>query len=212
MTAGVRERWHYFVGVDLGKRRDYTALVVVEQAVMVFPRERDRVTWAYRREQAHWVRFVERMPRGIPYTAVVARLGRITQSRELSGRCTVVMDATGVGEAVVDMAREEQSDWPFVPVTITGSGKAHPAGTVWRVPKQDLMEGLVVMLEKEALRIPGRLTGRETLVRELQQARVKVSSTGRRQYGAWGPAEHDDLTMALALACWRAQTSAVVTL
>ncbi len=214
MRTPSRERWHYFVGVDLGKRRDYTAVVVVEQSVTVFPGERDWVTYECRREQMHWVRFVERMPRGLLYTAVVGRLGRILRSPELAGRCTVVMDATGVGEAVVDLARAEQAErphWAFVPVTITGAGKAHAEGRQWRVPKQDLMEGLVVMLERGSLRIPGRLRGRQTLLEELRQARVKVSASGRRQYGAWGPGEHDDLTMALALACWRADTRAAAT-
>ena len=34
--------------------------------------------------------------------------------------------------------------------------------------------------------------------------RVRVTSSGNEQYGAWREGEHDDLVFAVALACWGA--------
>ena len=62
---------------------------------------------------------------------------------------------------------------------------------VWHVPKADLVAGLRVMMEKKELRMERRLAGSEALVKELAG------------FGARGSGEHDDLAIALALACWR---------
>jgi hypothetical protein len=32
---------------------------------------------------------------------------------------------------------------------------------------------------------------------------VKITPSGNEQYGAWREGEHDDLVLAVALACWR---------
>jgi len=32
--------------------------------------------------------------------------------------------------------------------------------------------------------------------------RVRVTAAGREEYGAWRAGEHDDLVVAVALACW----------
>ena len=88
----------------------------------------------------------------------------------------------------------------MVPVLITGS-----AGTVaggrkaqheWRVSRQDLLSGLQVMLETRQLAIGADLKHARALREELVEMRSLRSD---------GSGKHDDLTMALALACWRAR-------
>ena len=39
-------------------------------------------------------------------------------------------------------------------------------------------------------------------MREMAGMRVRVTAPGREEYGAWRAGEHDDLVVALALACW----------
>ena len=41
-----------------------------------------------------------------------------------------------------------------------------------------------------------------TLVKKMAEMRVKISGVGNEQYGAWRSGEHDDLVLAVALACW----------
>jgi len=80
-------------------------------------------------------------------------------------------------------------------VVITGGDRATGAS----VPKRDLMGELLVLLEQGQLKI-GKLREGPRLVRELMDVR---ESGGR--VGAEGAGEHDDLVIALALACWRAK-------
>jgi hypothetical protein len=63
--------------------------------------------------------------------------------------------------------------------------------------------GLAMLLEQGQLRIPRGLKETGALVRELTEIEVRQRSGGRVQMGAEGEGRHDDLAMALALACWR---------
>ena len=42
----------------------------------------------------------------------------------------------------------------------------------------------------------------ETLQKEMADMQVRVSVAGREQFGAWREGEHDDLVLAVAMACW----------
>jgi hypothetical protein len=137
----------------------------------------------------------------MPYPKVVARVREIVRSEELCGDCALVVDATGVGAPVVDMLREARLGCELAAVVITGGERGNGYGSV---PKQDLMAGVQVLLDEGKLRIARmRETGR--LVGELVDMKRSVNGSGRVRMGADGYGEHDDLAIALALACWRAQ-------
>jgi hypothetical protein len=70
------------------------------------------------------------------------------------------------------------------------------------VPKQDLIAGVQVLLERGELKIAKRLKEAGALVRELIDVRVTQGNKGRVRVGADGCGEHDDLVIALGLACW----------
>jgi hypothetical protein len=75
-------------------------------------------------------------------------------------------------------------------VTITGGDRETGRGSLnVKVPKRDLISGLQLALEKGELRIARRMKEVGSLVRELMEVR----------------GEHDDLVIALTLACWRAK-------
>ena len=67
------------------------------------------------------------------------------------------MDASGLGEPVMDMLRGSSIGGSVVAVKITGGERATRAGNEWHVPKGDLMAGLQVVLEKGELPIARRL-------------------------------------------------------
>jgi hypothetical protein len=90
-------------------------------------------------------------------------------------------------------------------VTITGGGQEHKLSGGFSVPKQDLFAGLQVLLEKNELHIAKQLKEAVALRRELLSVKQRESDTGRVKLGAEGAGQHDDLVMALALACWRAK-------
>lgn len=177
----------YFVGLDLGQKRDPTAMAVVEQ-----------------NESALGLRHLERIALGTSYPEVVYRVGKLMRSRQLAGADGrhLVVDGTGVGPAVVDFLRMEDLRAQLWPVTITGGKRERRAGGYYRVPKRDLVVGLQVLMQQSGLQIAQGMKEGATLVREMSEMRVKVSGSRNEQFGAWRNGEHDDLVLAVALACW----------
>ena len=184
-----------FVGLDLGQKRDFSALAVVERVDA-------RLAWMGPAPPLG-VRYLERMELGTPYPAVVARVCEILQDPQMLGQSHLVVDATGVGAPVLDLLRAARVRANITGVTITGGDRAHSSGDHWHVPKRELMTGLESLLECGELRIAGKLREAGRLVKEFESMQVEARVNGRWKMGSEG--EHDDLVLALSLACWRAK-------
>jgi hypothetical protein len=130
-------------------------------------------------------------------------LREVVRRPELAGRCSVVVDATGLGEPVMEMIRRADLGCDVTAAVISGGKRASrkKTGKYKTVPKYDLMTGLQVALEDEELKIARRMSEARSLVKELTDIRVNE----RGGMGAEGSGQHDDLVMAVALACWRAK-------
>ena len=182
----------FYIGLDLGQKVDPSAVVVVER----IDHRRAFQPTAFERLV---VRYVERMPLGMPYPRVMERVRRIVEADPLQGNCALAVDATGVGAPVVDMLERAGlgcSVWAF---TITGGERSSGES----VAKRDLMAEVQVLLESGMLTI-GQVAEQARLVKELSDVRMTVGAGGRTRLGADGYGEHDDLAIALALACWKA--------
>ena len=130
----------FFVGLDLGKKHDPAAVAVVERLDGVLHRL--------------GVRYVERVPLGTPYPRVGERVRQVVQSATLRGRCALAVDATGVGEPVVDLLRAARLGCELCAVTITGGEYQHSrGGSGWSVPKRDLIAVVQVLLEQNELKL-----------------------------------------------------------
>jgi hypothetical protein len=199
----VSEVASYYVGLDLGQSRDHSALAVVERAE-VFLDEMDWVTYEQRRARRFRVRYLERVRLGTPYPDV----REVVRWPALVGRCTLVMDATGVGAPVLDLLRRANLGCGIAPVILTGGEREPNAGGVWHVPKRDLITGLRVMLDRRELGLPAKLAASKTLARELAEMEERMSSRGGVSFAAQREGQHDDLVIASALACWRARWKA----
>jgi hypothetical protein len=193
----------FYAGLDLGQQRDHAAIAVVEK-----PDE--RVYGQTGAVQSLDVRYLARIPLGTPYAEIVARMQRILWHESLRGQCALAVDSTGVGAPVVEMLRTAGLGCEISAVTITGGERELQNGsfagvTKWSVPKQDLIAGVQVLLEKGQLRIARDLRDAGALVRELMDVRSVTKDSGRTRLGADGSGEHDDLVIALALGVWRAR-------
>jgi hypothetical protein len=188
----------FYLGLDLGQRHDPTAIAVVE---------RIELTRAGQGMVFHSVRVrhLERVPLGTPYPGVVDRVREIMRNGELARNCALAVDATGVGAPVVDMLRAARLGCDISAVTITGGERQHHTGTMWSVPKRDLLAVVHVLLERGELKLARGLQELGPLIRELTDVRSTTVASGRVRLGADGCGEHDDLVIALALACWRAK-------
>ena len=174
---------HYTVGVDLGQVADFTAVAVLQEG----PSRH----YALR----HLVRLRNR-----PYPEIVNGIRLLV--RRLPGTPCLAVDATGVGRPVIDMMREARIDADLYPVTITGGDAVTRDGFEYRVPKRGLCSCVAVLLQTGRLRIARNLPHAQTLERELTRFRVKISPDGHDSYAAWREADHDDLVLAVAVACW----------
>jgi hypothetical protein len=132
---------HISIGVDVGKTRDPTAIVVAEALV----RERDD---GRRTEDIFEVRDLGRLPIGTPYPMVADRLVDVVdrvsgQLVEEGARGTpwLVIDATGVGEPVADELRAALSGHHVAVSAAILTGGSVPRGPLRRPPndsEQDL--------------------------------------------------------------------------
>jgi len=192
----------YFVGVDLGQTQDFTAIAVVERSEL--KGEWEAAMWAWRKEVMLRLRYLERMPLGTPYPEVVERVVRVTRSASLAGRCHLAVDGTGVGRPIVDMLRKARPGCPLMPAMITAGNLETMDQGYYKVPKRDLITGMQVLLQQRALQIARGLADAPALLREMTDMQVKVSLAGNEQYGAWRDGMHDDMVLAVSLACWSA--------
>jgi hypothetical protein len=190
----------FYIGLDLGQRQDHSAVAIVE-------RQDARLAWMTPGQKMLMVRRVERIALGTPYPCVVERVREIVRGvMQSTAECTLVVDGTGVGAPVVELLRSARLGCGVTAVTITGGEKASGSGWAWSVPKRDLIAGVQLALEKGELRIARHMKDVGALVRELVDVRVTAGlGTGKVRIGADGSGQHDDLVIALALACWRAR-------
>lgn len=190
----------YFLGLDLGQSQDFTALAVVEREERTG--EWDPAVYAWEKIPVIQVRWMERIPLGTTYPEVVERVRELAHSPRLAGSKYLVVDATGVGRPVVDLLRQAGLGCNIQPVTITSAHHESKVDGFYHVPKRDLVVGLQVLFQQGRLEIASGLREAATLARELEQMQVKVTTAGNEIYGAYRSGEHDDLVLAVAMACW----------
>ena len=187
------------IGLDLGQRKDYTAVAVVDKWEV--ETGFDYVYWKKVTEERCGVRHLERMPLGTPYPEVVERVKgwwiSCGRSRRGDGGGRDGGGAAGGGSAEEGGAgvhRDAGADH--------GGRQGAKEGGYWSVPKRDLVAGLQVLLQQKRLRVAGEMPEARTFLKELREMEVKVGPSGREQYGAWREGTHDDLVLAVALAYW----------
>lgn len=192
----------YFVGLDLGQAKDPTAVAVVERAEV--EGDFDAALRARRREIELRLRRVERLPLGMRYPEVEEWVTEKVASVAKGGETELLVDATGVGRAVVDHLQKAGPGCRMRAVMVTRGGLGRSDEGFDYVPKRELILGLQSLLEYGELKVARGMHHVEELTRELGAMRVKLTAAGNEQYGAWREGEHDDLVFAVALACWGA--------
>jgi len=195
--AAARE---YFVGVDLGQARDYTAIAIVQRVTQsVVPTVGEVHTTTL-----YHLRHLERVELGTRYPAVITHVAGLLSRSPLSEESPLVVDRTGVGIAVVDMfnaagLRPEA-------VTIHGGDTVVREHRHHRVPKRELVSTLNAIHQSGRLQTAAGLTFWPTLVHELVNFKLKLNiATGHDSYEAWRESDHDDLVFAVAMAIWFAE-------
>ena len=194
------------IGVDIGQVRDFSALVVAEL-------EGDRFV----------IRHVERVRLGTAYPQVADRIrqvyeGAVEQIAPEVGRHHLLppgqalekakesvfirVDMTGVGRGIFDLVRERLGPVNLTGVSLTSGEKC----SVGVRAKEGTCSKLYLVSRLQALIATGRIVLPETeearaLAQELLDFELRVTSDASLTFGAFRTGQHDDLVVALGLAC-----------
>lgn len=193
------------IGVDLGQKRDATAIVVVEELErIVGPTDANSMQDNVRDLESVFVlRHASLSAQGTPYTEVVKETVELCHRPELR-RAQIVFDETGVGVGVKDLYQVQYDRDPRlwyrpIGVTITGGTSA----TRKRVSKFNLISNLRAIAESDRLMFPDDLPLADKVRQELRDFTLKYTATGHARFEADKESQHDDLVLALSLAVWK---------
>ena len=190
----------FILGVDLGKRQDYSALVGLEYTRIDGRRQ-------------YWARGFNRWALDTNYTDACRDLVTATQKMvENFNAVYLAFDATGVGADPVDMIREKIPQ--AIEIWITGGRQPRDIypeeGRLgWTVPRELLLSAPELLLEQGRLKIASRHKLAENLKEELLafgEDNRRGSDSDSEDELLWRESgEHDDLVLALSIGCWTAQ-------
>ncbi|NJL27145.1 MAG: hypothetical protein HC897_04280 [Thermoanaerobaculia bacterium] len=188
------------IGIDVGQKRDPTAIAVVETHLRPIG---DPAARQSKSESHYFVRFLQRLPLGTPYPEVARRLGEIWQRAEQRSRQPprVFVDATGVGTPIVDLLRAQIPAAYLWAVTFTHGRRRTTDHATRKVSlgKAHLVSHLQVLLRDQRLHLPQHSEAR-ALAEELLTYEIRVDENAVDRYGAFRVGTHDDLVTALGLA------------
>jgi hypothetical protein len=182
------------IGVDIGQRRDPTALCVAEV---------DR-----RDDATHFlVRHLDRLALGTPYPAVARRVGEVTAAvaRRTDSRPKLYVDATGVGQPIVDLLQEAAVEATIVAVYFTHGDRRTEGSREVTLGKAFLVSRIQALLQTGRVHLP-KTSEAHALAEELRDYEIRVDENANDRYGAFRVGTHDDLVTALGLAVQVDQT------
>ncbi len=191
------------IGVDIGQKHDPTAIAVVQP---------ERRTLEEGDSEWHFlVRHLEWLPLGTSYPEVGRRVAAVAAGvvAVVGGQPTLYIDATGVGQPVVDVLREAGVRGHLWPVYFTYGDRRVVEGGEIRLGKGRLVSRLQVLLQAGRLHLPGDAEA-EALTAELFDYEIRASEDANERYGAFKVGTHDDLVTALGLAVQEDPTEYVI--
>ncbi|MEM7481075.1 MAG: hypothetical protein AAF481_07855 [Acidobacteriota bacterium] len=182
-----------FIGVDIGQKRDPTAIAVAET---------DQRQSAHQSGDTHFViRYLHRLPLGTPYPEVARRIAEVAEKAQARSNAfpIVFLDATGVGKPVVDLVSEGWLHGDLYAVYFTHGDRRRVDGQRVTLGKAHLVSRLQALLQAGRIHLPPTLEAR-ALAEELLDYEIRVDEQGKDRYGAFRTGTHDDLVTALGLA------------
>jgi phage FluMu gp28-like protein len=190
----LRTESRFYVGLDLGQRRDFTAIAVLQHATHTHE-ARNPATLAQVTSTVLTARFLERIPLGTLYPDVVTRVQQVLNRPRLKGPAHLIVDETGVGIPVVDHLRRARLNCRLEPFTIGESSRRH------------LLHNLQFLFERGQLRFAANLPMLSIILEELRHLKDRGKL---HAMAASPPSRHDDMAFALALAAWPLRTRAPI--
>jgi hypothetical protein len=192
------------MGVDIGQKRDPTAIGLLEGTERVAG---ERFITEFE------CRFLERMPLGTSYPDVARRVAEIKTNAIHKARqavfdrtgdpypeiyLTTYVDATGVGQPIVDLLTEQ--DVEVRPCYFTYGDRRTEDTEKVTIGKAWLVSRLQALFQSGRIRLPADHPESTPLRNELLDYEIRVDQNANDRYGAFKVGAHDDLVTAVGLA------------
>jgi hypothetical protein len=196
---------NYFVGVDLGRVRDYSAAAIIEFKT------------APSGKRFHYVKYLKRFPLKTTYTKIAEMLAGIDRQlravAEGAGKeadITWSVDSGGVGDGVVEIIASKMGpNVELYRVYLTGGINASTDydNRQIRLPKNQMVSCLLGCFDSDRIFLSKRSRELDAIKEELQNFEIKISEgAGRESFNA-KIGSHDDLICALGIAAWCGEQS-----
>ena len=219
MSSMLTTSKEFICTVDLAKKRDYTTIQIYRDTPEVrhYPVESGRspqiINWMDLTYQARM--------QGVRYTEQSKMIRELLKRTNLLNNTQLIVDGTGVGEAVVDIMRED--GLMPLPIISTGGTSVNPVyadfGKVFggtpgqlrgaqvlkemTVPKEDMVHAAMVVLEQGRLRTAANLQHADELRRQMNHFQGKFNDkSGRRRAENDSDDIHDDFVITFMMAAW----------
>ncbi|MBL8176005.1 MAG: terminase family protein [Bryobacterales bacterium] len=193
----------YFIGVDVGQSRDYSAIAIVERATVISGPQ-DRITYEWPKTTLRTLRFLHRVPLGTSFAGIAALVAAITRHPAIQGGSNrLIVDGTGVGRPVVEQIRSHHPDPILHTVIITSGSNETRTGDTHGIPRKTLLGLLELSLQNSAFKISRGLPLANALLEELNNLQRDPDNPYNDELRPVRPSIHDDLVFATALAYWR---------
>lgn len=189
--------YHYFLGVDLGRDRDHSAIAVL--SLIEEPHgDFDRTHFWQPMRSVLRLGALKRIPLGTEYVKVVQLIRKAVNQLKArhpplhpQPKIHIVLDSAGPGQVVKELIQSERMGINLIPVVLTGGQHFGETAGKRTVPRRDLVAHLRYLLETELLRVNKKLRHYDAFEREVAAVRPRS-----------GQYEHDDLVIAASLAAW----------
>lgn len=198
----------HWVGVDLGSHVDFSAVSILTRMIAVDGRglpRRDRLgdplyQWK--------LRTLLRFPLRTSYQLIARRVAEIARMPELAPYPRVVCDATGVGTAILELARSELRHSPEIEVW----GVTITSGERWRMAafreiscsKVALIGAFAAAIHSGRLKVSRTRDGRpipnaDVFEKELAAFKVRTSKRSDAEIFGADAGKHDDMVLSVSL-------------
>jgi hypothetical protein len=142
--------------------------------------------------------------RGVSYPMIAKRLWEVTQNPQIAQDYSIVIDATGVGVAVIDLMRAPPYQLSPVGVTVTAGREITMSDFGYNVPKRDVVTNLELLYQTGRIKV-ARMKHADTFRDQLKYFTKQTTPTGQPAWGNQSDSIHDDFVMGGALGLWYAE-------
>ena len=153
----------------------------------------------------------------LSYVEQVERLALILNGKDYKNNHVLLLDGTGIGQAVADLCRSKK----LSPTEIIFSGgiKEQPLymGDTdrrfgngmdlriqrgWSVPKVEMITDAHALIQQDRVKVPPQIKYAAEFEREIQHFEGRVNEKGHTVYGNDAEAKHDDFVASFLMVCW----------